>query len=188
MRWEEGIMDVVGISGSLRSGSYNTLALRLALRFAAESGAREREISLKELDLPIYNEDLPVPPAVPQLKETLRHSDLIVIASPEYNYSIPGGLKNAIDWVSRGGNPFDRKVVAILGASNGPFGTIRLQPHLRQVMEALNAFLLPQPQVMIRNAAEAFAPDGTLADKKLEGQLRQLIDRSLRYAQALKDF
>jgi len=182
------MMDVVGISGSLRSGSYNTLALRLALRFAADSGASAREISLKDLDLPIYNEDLPVPPAVPQLKDALRQADVIVIASPEYNYSIPGGLKNAIDWVSRGGNPFDRKVVAILGASNGPFGTLRLQPHLRQVMAALNAFLLPQPQVMIRNAAEAFAPDGTLVDKKLEGQLRQLVNRSLRYAKALKDF
>ena len=179
-------MNVLGISGSLRAASYNTKLLKVALRMAAEAGATTREVSLKELDLPIYNEELASPAAVEELRAAIAGSDLIVIATPEYNYSIPGGLKNALDWVSRGKNPFSGKVVAIAGASGGPFGTLRMQTHLRQVMTCLNALLLPQPQVMVRNAAEAFSPEGELADKALEQQVKTLVTKSLTLASSLK--
>jgi chromate reductase len=114
-------------------------------------------------------------------------ADLIVIASPEYNYSVPGGLKNAIDWLSKPRNVLGGKVAAIIGASSGPFGTIRMQPHLRAILTGLDVLVLPQPQVFIRNAREAFNPDGTFTDKKLEAQVRALVEKSMRLAEAMKN-
>jgi chromate reductase len=178
-------MKALGISGSLRSASYNTKLLHIALRMAREAGASMQEASWN--DVPIYNEDLAPPSSVERLRSAIAGADLIVIASPEYNYSIPGGLKNAIDWVSRGKNPFDGKVVAIMGVSNGPFGTLRMQPELRHVMTALNALLLPQPQVMVRNGGEAFTQEGELADKALERQVKALVTKSLALAESLKN-
>jgi chromate reductase, NAD(P)H dehydrogenase (quinone) len=180
-------MTISGISGSLREGSYNALALRQALRFAAEKGNIVNEISLKTLNLPAYDEDIASQPpsGVSEFREAVRQSDVIVIASPEYNYSVPGGLKNAIDWASRQRNAFAGKVAAIMGASSGPFGTIRMQPHLRMIMTALDVLVVPQPQVFIRNARESFTPSGDFVDKKLEERVRVLIRKSLILAKAL---
>lgn len=177
-------MNVVGISGSLRTGSFNTLALRQALRFAGEAGAAVEEIVLKGLNIPAYDEDIADRPTadVSGLRATVSGADLIIIASPEYNYSVPGGLKNVIDWLSKPRNALNGKVAAIMGASGGPFGTIRMQPHLRAILGALDVFVLPQPQVFIRNAREAFAADGTFADTKLENQVRLLVNKSMTIA------
>jgi chromate reductase len=109
-----------------------------------------------------------------------------LIATPEYNNSIPGPLKNAIDWASDKTNPFAGKVAAIFGASTGLFGTLRSQLHLRQVLTALNVELVPQPQVFIRSAKEAFLPDGSLVDSKLLNQLRLLIQETFKLAQRKK--
>lgn len=181
-------MNVLGISGSLRTGSYNTLALRQTLRFAQEQGGIIKELSLKQLNLPVYDEDLASDPpdSVVALRSGIQAADLIVIATPEYNYSVPGGLKNAIDWASKPRSSFAGKVAAILGASAGPFGTIRMQPHLRMILTSLDVMLVPQPQIFIRNAGEAFAASGEFVDKKLEDQIRSLIRKSMALANALK--
>jgi chromate reductase len=181
-------MNVVGISGSLRTGSYNTAALRQALRFASEEGAEVREVSLKGLDVPMYDEDLAASPTedIRALRQTFAEADAVIIASPEFNYSVPGGLKNVLDWLSRPRTILSGKIGVILGASGGPFGTIRMQPHLRTILAGLDVLVLPQPQVFIRNAREAFHPDGTFVDRKLEEQVRLLVQKSLAVAEAVR--
>jgi len=117
----------------------------------------------------------------------LKRADVLLIATPEYNYSIPGPLKNAIDWASDKTNPFSGKAAAVFGASNGLNGTLRAQIHLRQVLAALNVELVPQPQIFIRSALEAFLPDGSLVDSKLMNQLHLLIQETLKLAQRKKE-
>lgn len=182
-------LNVLGISGSFRASSLNTILLRLALRTAADEGASTRDIDLKSLNLPIYNEDLQlqgIPEQVLVFKKAVRESDVILIASPEYNYSVPGGLKNALDWASREGNAFSGKVAAIMGASGGPYGTARMQPHLRMILTGLNVLVLPQPQVLIRFAREAFTPDGSLRDETSASNLKTLVRKTLAVAAALQ--
>jgi len=181
---------VLGIAGSLRTDSYNRKALQVAKQFAQHMGAEVSEIDLKELDLPAFDDDIVrsgIPESVQRLKTSIESADLILISAPEYNYSIPGGLKNAIDWASKPKNSFDGKVAAIFGASTGPFGTIRMQPHLRQILAGLNVLVTPQPQVFIRSAREAFNPDGSIKDPKLIDQLRTLVEKSMRLAKAVQD-
>jgi chromate reductase len=180
-------MNVVGISGSLRRGSYNTKALRQALKFAAEEGAAIAEVNLKGMNIPMYDEDIEDLPTadVVRLRETFSSADLIVIASPEFNYSVPGGLKNVIDWLSKPRNALAGKVAAIMGASAGPYGTIRMQPHLRTILAGLNVLVLPQPQVHIRSAREAFNLDGSFVDRKVEENVRLLMRKSMALAEAL---
>jgi chromate reductase len=183
-------LKALGISGSLRTDSLNRKALQVSKRFAAELGAQVDEIDLKELALPIYDEDVQTagfPEPVRKLKQAVESTDLLLIATPEYNYSISAALKNAIEWLSRGKNSLDNKVAAIFGASGGPFGTLRGQFQLRHILTSVNVYTVPQPQVFIRSARDAFRPDGTLADKELENQLKSLVTRSLSLAGALRD-
>lgn len=182
-------LKVLGICGSLRWDSYNRKALRVAKSIAEGLGTEVREVNLKELNLPIYDGDIEakgLPESVLKLKSAITEADVIMLASPEHNYSISAALKNVIDWTSRQGNPWDGKVAVIFGASSGAFGTLRGQFQLRQILMYLNVFILPQPQVFIRNEAEAFNSDGTLKDQKLHEQLRALIEKSLVLAQKLK--
>jgi len=180
-------LSVLAISGSLRSDSYNRKALQLAKKIAEEWDAHVEEIDLRALAIPLYDGDIEAagfPETVLRLKAAVEAAHVLLIASPEYNHSIPGVLKNAIDWLSRGKNSLKGKYAAIFGASTGPYGTVRMQPHLRQVLACLNVVVLPQPQVMILSAAEAFAPDGTLKDERLSGQLKTLVTATLAMAQA----
>lgn len=173
---------VVAISGSLRLDSYNRKVLQLAKRFALEAGAFVEEIDLKELNLPLYDGDIEAlgfPENVKKLKSAVESADVILIASPEYNHSISGALKNAIDWLSSSKNSLDGKVAVIFGASTGLYGTIRGQAHLRQILTALNVTMVLVPQVFIRSAKEAFNEDGTLKDVKLQNQLQKLITKSI---------
>jgi chromate reductase len=159
--------------------------LRIALEAAGAEGAVTTTGSIG--DLPVYNPDLEGPSLtepVRRWRRQVQDADLVVIASPEYNYSLPGGLKNAIDWASKP-NLFDRKTAAIMGASPGPFGTLRMQPHLRQILAALNVYLVPQPQVMVRNAAEAFDGDGRFKDAKVHEQVRTLVRVSMKLSRAM---
>ena len=110
----------------------------------------------------------------------------MLIASPEYNHSITGALKNAIDWLSRGGNSLDGKVAAVFGASSGLFGTARGQIHVRQILAVLNVLVIPHPLIYIRQAGEAFQPDGSLTDPKTAEQLKRLVERALKVAGQLK--
>src|SRR3954462_15257304 len=158
-------MKVIGLSGSLRRGSFHTAALRAAQEVAPEGMTIETgEIG----DLPLYNDDVRAagyPPPVERLRSQLAAADPVLFVTPEYNYSVPGVLKNAIDWASRPPNqPFDGKPVAIMGASGGLFGTARAQYHLRQMMVFLNAFPLNKPEVMIGQAQHRFDENGKLTD------------------------
>jgi chromate reductase len=178
-------LNVLAFAGSMRLESFNRKALQIAQKIVSELNINIRELDLKTLDLPLFNEDLRIngfPESVKLLKDAIAAADVLVIATPEYNHSIPGVLKNAIDWASDITNPFEGKVAAIFGASNGLVGTLRSQIHLRQVLAALNVELVPQPQVFIRSAREAFLPDGSLVDKKIEQQLHRLMEATLTLA------
>lgn len=173
---------ILAISGSFRADSFNRRLLHLAMDIAKSAGAEASELDLKALDIPHYDGDIEaagLPPSVQELKRRIEESDIVMIASPEYNYSIPGGLKNAIDWASRAGNSFKGKFGIIMGVSNGKFGTIRMQPDLRKVLGGLHVTLLPQPQVHVSMGAEAFTPEGKLADMKTAENLEALIKGTL---------
>lgn len=158
-------MNVLGISGSLRQASFNTMALRAAQKLAPE-GMR---IEIADISaIPLYNDDVRAagfPDSVTRLKEQVRAADAVLLVTPEYNFSIPGVLKNTLDWLSRPpAPPFDGKPVAIMGASSGMVGTARVQYHLRQVLLFLNTFTLNKPEVFINQAASKFSPEGELTD------------------------
>jgi len=126
-------------------------------------------ITSASIDLPLYNEDLREqgdPAAVIKLKEQIAKADALLIVTPEYNYSVPGVLKNAIDWVSRPPDqPFNGKPVAIMGASPGKFGTARAQYHLRQTFVCLNAAVLNKPEVMVGGVVGIFDDNGQMTDQ-----------------------
>ena len=167
---------ILGIAGSLRTASYNRAALRAATQLVPEGAT----VEIIELDgIPAFNQDAEQnPPAkVIELKKRIREADAILIVTPEYNYSIPGVLKNAIDWASRpyGHSAWSGKPAAIMGASVGATGTARAQYHLRQMFVFLNMFPINQPEVMIGNAAERFDPQGNLTDETTKNFIIQLL-------------
>jgi len=167
---------VLGISGSLRRGSYNTALLRAALELLPEG------MTLETFDLssiPLYNDDvraLGYPEPVRKFRDRIAAADALLIATPEYNYSIPGVLKNAIDWASRPPNPpLDGKPVAIMGASTGNFGTVRAQMHLRQVCVYCNMLPLNRPEVLVMRARDKFDANGRLVDETARGFIRDML-------------
>ena len=156
---------LLGISGSLRKGSFNTALLRAAQELAPHGVSVETaDIS----EIPLYNDEVReqgYPTPAQRLREQIRDADAVLIVTPEYNYSIPGVLKNAIDWASRPPEqPFDGKIVGIMGASPGRLGTARAQYHLRQCFVFLNSQVLNKPEVMVAGAANLF-DDGRLTDE-----------------------
>jgi chromate reductase, NAD(P)H dehydrogenase (quinone) len=168
---------VLGIVGSLREGSFNRFALQNAIDLAPE-GVQITAAGIG--DIPPYNSDVEAqgrPESVVRLREAIAEADAVLFATPEYNYSIPGVLKNAIDWASRGQDqPFNGKAVAIMGASMGMFGTARAQYHLRQVLVFLNAFPINRPEVMIARAQDKFDAEGKLTDETARKLIVQLLE------------
>jgi len=167
---------ILGIAGSLRRDSYNRATLRAAIELAPVDAS----IDIFELDgIPGFNQDEEQnPPAkVVELKSRIREVDAILFVTPEYNYSVPGVLKNAIDWASRpyGDSAWNGKPAAIMGASVGTIGTARAQYHLRQMMVFLNMFPVNQPEVMIGNASEQFDAQGNLTNDVAKQFIRQLL-------------
>ncbi|HEX5708172.1 MAG TPA: NAD(P)H-dependent oxidoreductase [Pyrinomonadaceae bacterium] len=167
---------ILGIAGSLRRQSYNRGALRAAVELVPDGA----EIDIFELDgIPGFNQDdeQQPPDKVTEMKRRIREADAILFVTPEYNYSIPGVLKNAIDWASRpyGDSAWSGKPAAIMGASIGVIGTARAQYHLRQMMVFLNMFPVNQPEVMIGNASERFDAEGNLTDEKTREFITQLL-------------
>ena len=154
---------LLGICGSLRKASINR-ALLDAVRDALPAHARMSIV--QDLNLPIFNSDLDDPPSVVQLKAAIAGADGVVFGVPEYNYSIPGGLKNALDWVSRPPqhSPMRGKPIGIVGAATGMSGTIRAQAHLRQMLLFSDSPCLSQPEVLIPRAHERFDAEGRLTD------------------------
>lgn len=169
-------LTVLGISGSLRKASYNTAALRVAQELAPQ-GVKIEIFDLTPL--PLYNEDVKAagfPPVVQQLRDKIKAADALLFATPEYNYSMSGVLKNAIDWASRPPDqPFNEKPVAIMGASPGALGTGRAQYHLRQSCVFLNMHVLNKPEVMIAAAHTKFNEQGQLTDEPTHGFIRELL-------------
>lgn len=167
---------ILGIAGSLRKGSYNRAALRAARQLVPSQASLE----IFELHgIPPYNQDEEQnPPAkVTELKARIRAADAILLVTPEYNYSVPGVLKNAIDWASRpyGDSAWGDKPVAIMGATIGTLGTARAQYHLRQMFVFLDVHTLNQPEVMIANAPQNFDAQGNLTNEQTKGLIRQLL-------------
>jgi len=167
---------ILGIPGSLRRESYNRAALRAATQLVPEGAT----IDIFELEgIPGFNQDEEQnPPAkVVEFKQRIREADAILFVTPEYNYSVPGVLKNAIDWASRpyGDSAWNGKPAAIMGASIGAIGTARAQYHLRQMFVFLNMFPINQPEVMIGNAQERFDSQGNLTDDATKEFIRKLL-------------
>ncbi|UXI66862.1 NADPH-dependent FMN reductase [Tahibacter amnicola] len=157
---------VVGICGSLRKGSYNRALLEVARQVVPE-GMTLEVVPID--DLPLYNGDVEaagLPEAVQRFKQQVQAADAVLFATPEYNYSIPGVLKNAIDWGSRptSDNSFRDKPMALMGASMGLLGTARSQYHLRQVAVFLDMHVLNKPEVFVGQAQNKFDAEGNLTD------------------------
>ena len=168
---------ILGIAGSLRKASFNRAALRAAEQLVPDSATIE---TFDLAAIPPFNQDdeSNPPERVVQFKQRIRAADAILIVTPEYNYSIPGVLKNAIDWASRpyGDNAWDGKPVAVMGASIGAQGTSRAQYHLRQVFVFLNMHPLNRPEVMISSAGERFDENGNLKDEGTKKLVRHLLE------------
>jgi len=178
---------ILGIAGSLRKNSYNRAALRAAQRLVPEDAI----LDIFELDgMTLFSEDDErEPPAkVVELKKRIREADALLIVTPEYNYSVPGVLKNAIDWASRpyGDNVWADKPAAIMGASIGRLGTARAQYHLRQMFVFLNVHPVNQPEVMIGNAADHFDSQGNLTDETTKDLIRRLLGSLVSWTRRLQ--
>lgn len=177
----------IGFSGSLRAGSYNTAALRAAQELAPE----DVEIVIHDISgFPPFNQDNDANPLqmVTDLKAAIRAADAVIFSSPEYNYSVPGHLKNVIDWASRpyGDSAWDGKPALIMGASSGATGTARMQYHLRQTMVFLNMFPLNKPEVMIGHAADKFDANGRLTDEPTRQHISKALDALVQWTRRLK--
>jgi chromate reductase, NAD(P)H dehydrogenase (quinone) len=170
-------MKVLGIAGSLRRASYNKALLQAAIEVAPDG----MELEVFDLEgIPLYNQDLEKQPPVrvTDFKTRIRTADAILISTPEYNYSIPGVLKNAIDWASRpyGDNAFDDKPVALMGASVGMIATARAQYHLRQSFVFLNMHPVNRPEVMVPFADRTIDNMGRLTDETARQKIRELLE------------
>ena len=171
-------MRILGISGSLRRDSWNTKLLLAAQDVLPDDAELELWARLKEV--PPYDEDDdgdPAPAAVAELRDAVAGADAILFATPEYNSSIPGALKNAVDWLSRplATNPLRNKPVAVVGASTGAFGAVWAQAELRKVLAATGARVV-DGEVAAGHAPTRFDRDGGLADEALREQLGELVE------------
>lgn len=178
---------ILGISGSLRKQSFNTATLRAAQSLVPEGAT----IEIFDIGgIPIYNQDDETnpPQRVTEFKRAIRDADAILLVTPEYNYSIPGPLKNAIDWASRpyGDSAWNGKPVAVMSASVGIFGGARAQYHLRQSFVFLNMIAVPQPEVAIPGAANNFDANMNLTDDMAKGLIRQLLQNLVALTRSLQ--
>jgi chromate reductase len=178
---------ILGFAGSLRKQSYNKAILAVAVGMVPD------DASLEVFDLegiPPFNQDLELrpPDKVKEFKTKIRAADAILIATPEYNYSIPGVLKNAIDWASRpyGDNAFDGKPVAVMGASIGTLGTARAQYDLRRSFVFLNMLPLNQPEVMVPLVQDKVDSNGRIIDEKTRNKIRELLQSLVGWTQRMK--
>ena len=176
---------LLGISGSLRKSSSNTGLLR-AVKDMAPAHVSVEIATLH--GIPLFNEDDEAatgkPEAVKALDAKIRAADGIVIACPEYNFSMTGVLKNATDWLSRGGSPFRWKRVGIIGAGAGQFfGTGRAQYHLRQNLQALQAITMPRPELFVNHNEEKFDAEGTLSDAETQRYLAKWLESFLEWVE-----
>lgn len=178
---------ILGFAGSLRKGSYN----RALLRAAAELAPGDANLEIFELEgIPPFNADLESSPSekVKEFKSKIKAADAILMVTPEYNYSVPGVLKNAIDWASRpyGDSAWEGKPVAIMSASTGMLGGARAQYHLRQTFIFLKMYPVNSPEVFVTFAAQKFDDKGTLLDEKTKELIRALLNALVAWTRKLK--
>ncbi len=173
-------IQLVGLSGSLRKGSFNTMLLKAASQLLPNDVSMD---IVSIADIPLYNADLDLPAAkqrpdvVEHFRKMLTDADGILISSPEYNYSIPGGLKNAIDWASRGeDSPLLRKPIAVIGATTGLWGTARMQLAFHAVYLFLDMKPVYKPEVLVAQAEKKFDKDGNLIDEMAKKLVRQKLE------------
>jgi len=181
------LITILGFAGSLRKKSYNKALLRAAEELLPE----DARLEIFDLDgIPVFNQDLEyqMPERVKEFKKKIEGADAILIATPEYNSSVPGVLKNAIDWASRppANNSFEDKPVAIMGASLGRTGTARAQYHLRQVCVNVNMHPLNRPEVFVTFADTKFDKKGKLRDEDTRDILRQMLENLVSWTRRLK--
>ena len=179
-------LKVLGFAGSLRRGSYN----KALLRSAADLVPDDLQLEIFDLEgIPPFNQDIEqnMPNKVREFKTKIREADAILIATPEYNFSVPGVLKNAIDWASRpyGDNPFDGKPVAIMSASPGMLGGANAQFHLRQTCVFLNMYPINKPLVIMTFAQDKFDANGKLLDDNTKKFLGQLLENLANWTRKL---
>ena len=170
---------ILALCGSVRTGGFNKKLLDIAVTDARAQGAEVDVVDPQVLaQLPIYDQDVEArgwPALVKELRERLARANGLLIASPEYNASIPGGLKNLLDWVSRPPERlFQEKWAGLMGASPGVFGTARMQPHLRQVLSSMGAHVLPA-QMHLPRSMDAFNADGSLKDEARRKEVSALV-------------
>ena len=178
---------VLGFAGSLRKNSYNKSILQAAVELAPKNMKLET-FDLKSI--PPFNQDFEAkPPArVKEFKARIKAADAILIATPEYNYSVPGVLKNAIDWASRpyADNAFEDKPVAVMSVSTGMLGGARAQYHLRQTFVFLNAHPLNRPEVMIPYASEKIDGKGRVTDETARRKIKELLEALIAWTERLQ--
>ena len=170
---------VAGVAGSLREGSFNKGLLRAAAELVP--AGMEIQVYTRLGDIPPYNDDVfqkGDPEPVADFKTFIRNADALLIATPEYNYGVPGVLKNAIDWASRpaGQSALNRKPAAIMGCSPGLGGTIRAQHALRQSFVFTDTYVMPQPEIKIPSAAPLFDSSVKLADESTCQHLKKFLE------------
>lgn len=182
-------MKILAFAGALRAGSYNRRLLGVAVESLRGQADVDR-LDLRDVAVPPYDGDIEAGDGLPEgarrFKERIAAADALVIASPEYNWSIPGTLKNAIDWASRPpGNPFKGKPALLMGASPGQFGAVRGVQALRQVLASLGVFVLPGT-VQIARADHAFDQEGRLLDLKSAAQVDKACAELVRVTRLMK--
>ncbi|MCG6533598.1 MAG: NAD(P)H-dependent oxidoreductase [Syntrophales bacterium LBB04] len=180
-------ISILGFAGSLRIKSFN----RAILRVAANLNLNGVRVEIFDLEgIPLFNQDLEgqPPDKVKDFKAKIRKADAILIATPEYNYSIPGVLKNAIDWASRpqGDNALEGKPVGIMGASIGMMGTARAQYHLRQCFVWLNMHPLNKPEIMVPLAQDKVDQDGNIIDSKTKEKIAEMVTALAEWSKKFK--
>lgn len=180
-------LNLIAIAGSLRKGSYNRALLETAQELAPEN------VDIEMIDignLPLFNEDLEAdfPGEAQQLKQKIEKSDGILVSTPEYNRSIPGVLKNAIDWSSRpyGKNSWEKKPVYVIGASIGGIATAIAQSHLKHSLLYLDAHVLGQPEFYLGNAGGKFDENGKLTDQETRDFLKEAVETFVKFARKQK--
>ena len=180
-------MKIKAIAGSFRKKSYNKMALKFIAQGAAEAGADVEILDLYDYPMPPFDEDIEKegpPENVLKLKEKLKEAKGIIICTPEYNHSLPGGFKNVIDWTSRGKDqPYKHKWIALAGASTSSWGTVRAQLAFLPVFRTLSAHVLPA-QIYIPSAQNLFDEEGNIKDEKVK---ERLIALGKELAEKIKD-
>ena len=187
MKFMNKPITILGFAGSLRRGSYN----KGLLRAAATLVPKDAKLEIFDLEgIPLFNQDSErrPPEKVKEFKEKIRAADALLIATPEYNYSFSGILKNAIDWASRpySDNAFEDKPVAIMSASIGMLGGARAQYHLRQVLVTLDMHALNWPEVMVTHAVEKFDENGNLIDVETKKRVKELLESLIDWTKRLR--